>query len=164
MDVLQPTFSKWSRGWYQNVNIRKKTLYNFCPNLIWTIDKKEFFFGPFINWKIEFSQCQTRSSVVDIFEMVMWLISKDWYFKEDTSWLLTKFDLNHLYKGVCVIRPFIGRKIEFSDIKLKYFSLHFWNCHLIDIKTLMLWFRYLIFFCLGLFGLILQKDFSLFIN
>ena len=42
--VLQSRFPKWPHDWYQNVYILRKWLYNFCPNLIWTIDIKKFLF------------------------------------------------------------------------------------------------------------------------
>ena len=58
---------------------------------------------------------------------------------------------------------FLGRW-NLGNIKLKYCSLFFGNGHVTDIKTLMFWLTDLIVCVQILFGLILQKDFSLFIG
>ena len=43
-EVLQSTFWKLSRHWYQKISILKDWLYDFCPNLIVTIDIKQCLF------------------------------------------------------------------------------------------------------------------------
>ena len=59
----QSTFLKWSRDWYQIVNIWKKWLHNFCPNLNWTIDIKEFLFeGRFLVEKSNLSNIKLEGS------------------------------------------------------------------------------------------------------
>ena len=66
LKVLQSILLKWSRDWYQKIDILKKWLHNFCANLIWTIDLKEFvFYGSLL---IE------RSNLANI--NVKWLILK----------------------------------------------------------------------------------------
>ena len=64
------TFSKWSRGWYREVNILKQWVNNFCPNFIWTIDIKES---------------------LQVLQSTFLIWSRDWYWKVDIliEWLDT---------------------------------------------------------------------------
>ena len=67
---------KLSRDWYEKIDILTKWLHKFFLNLIWTVDFKGCFLESLISRKAEFSEYQIRSTVVHIFDVVPWLISK----------------------------------------------------------------------------------------
>ena len=89
LEVLHSTCFKWSRDWDQNVDFVKKWLHNFCLNFVWTINIREFRF----------------------LEGCFLVKGRIWQ-------ILSKFDLNHRYKGVLFKACLLVKRSNLANIKL----------------------------------------------
>ena len=78
-------YLKWSRDWYQNANILKNWLHNFCPNLISTIDFKELLFqgrlfvegSNLANVKLKYCSPHFRNGLATDIKILIFWISSD---------------------------------------------------------------------------------------
>ena len=124
LEVLQPTILKWSRGWYENVNIWKKLLHKICPNYIWATEVKGSLFRvvyksksriyQMLNWKY----CSPHYLNSHVTEIKRWL--HKWLYK-------SKLDLHHRYKAVLFLRCLLVEKSNLAYITLKVLQFTFLN-------------------------------------
>ena len=120
LEVLHSTFFKWSRDWDQNVDFVKKWLHNFCLNLVWTINIREFRFlgGYFLVERSNLANIKP-----EVLQPTFLKLSRDWYQNTDIlkKWLhnfYPKYDLNHRYKGVLFKACLLVKRSNLANIKL----------------------------------------------